>query len=108
MNKKEPYGEIFGQIDDAPGARFMQNGEYFNAQGNKVGGKFSEPVEVTIELDPEPESITISLEPEVDENGKVDNVDLSNVHHKTLKKMVVDAGGEYTNKADAIEFLSNG
>ncbi len=37
LNRNAPYGEICGEIADAPGARFLQGGLYFNNAGEVVG-----------------------------------------------------------------------
>jgi len=37
FDKSKPYGKVSGSIADAPGARFVQGGHYFNGQGIKVG-----------------------------------------------------------------------
>lgn len=37
FDRSKPYGEIFGDVPDAPGARFLQDGHYFNTAGGIVG-----------------------------------------------------------------------
>lgn len=37
FNSKQPYGEISGSLPEAPGARFLQGGLYFNNAGDVVG-----------------------------------------------------------------------
>lgn len=37
FDRKKPYGEICGDVPDAPGARFLQGGHYFNNAGDAVG-----------------------------------------------------------------------
>ena len=37
LNRAKPYGDVFGDVDGAPGARFIQDGTLFNAKGEKVG-----------------------------------------------------------------------
>lgn len=43
--------------------------------------------------------------PDLDENNQADNVPLEDLHWNTLRKMVEDKGGKWTNKEDAIAFL---
>lgn len=37
LNRRMPFGQVFGDIEGAPGARFTQGGHLFNAAGQKVG-----------------------------------------------------------------------
>ena len=37
FDRSKPYGEVFGDIPEAPGARFLQDGHYFNTTGGIVG-----------------------------------------------------------------------
>lgn len=37
FDRRKPYGEICGDIPEAPGARFLQGGHYFNNAGDVVG-----------------------------------------------------------------------
>lgn len=37
LNRRMPFGQVFGDIENAPGARFTQGGHLFNAAGQKVG-----------------------------------------------------------------------
>lgn len=37
LNRRMPFGQVFGEIEGAPGARFTQGGHLFNAAGRKVG-----------------------------------------------------------------------
>ncbi len=37
FKRNAPYGEICGEVADAPGARFLQGGFYFNNAGEVVG-----------------------------------------------------------------------
>lgn len=43
--------------------------------------------------------------PDLDENNQADNVPLESVHWNTLRKMVEEKGGKWTNKEEAIAFL---
>lgn len=43
----------------------------------------------------------------IDENNQADNVPLEDLHWKKLKKLVERAGGEYTGKDEAIQFLND-
>lgn len=37
FDKRKPYGDVFGEIENAPGARYFQGGKYFNGRGELVG-----------------------------------------------------------------------
>ena len=37
FDRSAPYADVYGAIDTAPGARFMQGGVYFNVRGEQVG-----------------------------------------------------------------------
>lgn len=37
FDKRQPYGEVSGRIEGYPGARFTQNGVFFNSQGKRIG-----------------------------------------------------------------------
>lgn len=37
LDKKQPYGDIFGEVENAPDARYIQGGNYYNGAGEKVG-----------------------------------------------------------------------
>lgn len=37
FDRSRPYGEISGEIPEAPGARYLQGGHYFNNAGDAVG-----------------------------------------------------------------------
>jgi hypothetical protein len=48
MDWKRPYGSISGSLDTHPGARYFQDGRYFNANGDEVAERSAKKVE-TIE-----------------------------------------------------------
>ena len=37
FDKSKPYGDVSGEIEDMPGARYFQNGHFFNGVGVMVG-----------------------------------------------------------------------
>ena len=37
FDKSKPYGDVSGEIEGMPSARYFQGGHYFNPQGEKVG-----------------------------------------------------------------------
>lgn len=37
LNMRRPYGEIYGEVEGAPNARYTQDGHLFDASGSKVG-----------------------------------------------------------------------
>ncbi len=113
LDRNQPYGEVSGKIEGAPGARYFQDGLYFNGAGEKVGGEFVKTPVKVVEKAPAPEAITVGIvahkedtDPVIDENGNADDVNLEDLSWQALKKMVVAAGGEYAGKPEAIAFLS--
>lgn len=81
LDKSKPYAQVYG---DSP-ARFEQGGIYYDAQGKEINAKVKES--------------------DLDEEGRKDDVDLESLDWREIKKMVIDAGGEWDNKADGITFL---
>ena len=37
FDKSQPYGDVSGEIEDMPGARYFQNGHFYNGVGVMVG-----------------------------------------------------------------------
>ena len=37
FDRSQPYGQVSGDIEEMPGARFFQNGHFFNVRGECVG-----------------------------------------------------------------------
>lgn len=37
LDRSKPYGEISGEIEGAPGARYAQGGLFFNSAGDLIG-----------------------------------------------------------------------
>lgn len=72
--------------------------------GEKVSAPEPEINEVPTEEEDEA-TADDEAEATVDEAGNADNVPLEDVHWQTLKKMVEEKGGTWTNKADGIAFL---
>lgn len=48
LNKSKPFGEIGGEIDGFPNARFTQDGFFFNNKGEQIGGEIESPEELDI------------------------------------------------------------
>ncbi len=53
LDWKRPYGEVCGSVDEAPGARYVQDGRYYGPKGEEVGSM--PKVEVAPPPAPEPE-----------------------------------------------------
>ncbi len=84
MNKKKPFGEIFGETD-LKGARYVQNGVYFDANYEPLGKGSVAPKEKT---------------------QSANKTDFENMHHLTLRQKVIKAGGAYVDRDSAIKFLN--
>jgi len=96
FDKSKPYGTIRGIVPD--GAKYTQGGLRFDNKYNLcVGDKPAPTPKVPEKIETEtPELTLVSDEP---------SVDYESMHHMVLKKLVKEAGGEYTDKLSAIEFL---
>lgn len=90
MDRTRTYGRLADVVDAYPQAWYRQDGHYFDRDGNQVD-------EVVKEIAPS-ETGTDIAPPAEGENYE-------QMHWKTLKVMVEDLGGDWTNKVDAIEFL---
>lgn len=44
LDKRKPYGTISGTLDGFAGARYMQDGNYFMADGSMIGEKTAQPI----------------------------------------------------------------
>ncbi len=112
LDKNQPYGEVSGKIEGAPGARYFQDGLYFNGAGEKVGGKFIKTPVKVVEEAPAPEAITVGIvTPEkvvTNEPGKAP-VDLSGITSSTnatgVKAACEQAGITYTTKPEALKAI---
>jgi hypothetical protein len=51
LNMNKPYGVISGKYDQYPSAKFYQEGEYFNARKEKVGGERITPKPTVSEIE---------------------------------------------------------
>ena len=82
----QPYAEVIG----IPGARYEQHGRRFSPGGHEVrpDGTVAEPEE----------------EPEDEAPGD----GYAALHWRALKALVEAAGGEWTNKEEALKFLGGG
>ena len=114
FDKKQPYGEVSGKIEDAPGARFFQDGIYYNGLGEKVGGKFAKTPVKPVEETPAPESVTVGVvakEPEkvVSNEPSKAPVDLSGIGKSTsapdIKAACEQVGITYTTKPEALKAI---
>lgn len=56
LDKSRPYGELWGVMKECPGAKFAQDGKFFDAQGNLLGGEPEPEVEPEAPPAPEPEA----------------------------------------------------
>ena len=98
LDDSRPYSEILGVV----GVRFEQDGRYFNNAHHQVdwGGNIIAYATVA------PENDTIDPPPVASGQTDAPTGSLSALHWRHLKAMVESYGGEWTNKVDAIRFLS--
>ena len=92
FDPSQPYAELIG----VPGVAYEQSGRRFTPGGREVLLSFGEDGEAVVtpgEADEAP------LPPA----GQKDYADL---HWRALKALVEAAGGEWTNKEDALRFLN--
>ena len=81
LNKDLPYGLVSGLADH----RYVQDGCKFNVQGEEVGA---------------PQETVASPTPVV-----VKKTNYQLMKNDTLKELIIDNGGVWTNRKDAIKFL---
>ena len=91
LDKSKPYGLVCGKTDN--NCRFIQGGHCFAPDGSLIDDEDQVDAEDATEVT------------EDTEQPKESPVDLENTHHLTLRKMVIAAGGEYTDRESAIAFL---
>lgn len=48
LDKSQPYGAVSGIIQDKPGAKYFQKGEYFDTAGRWIGKETTAAVEPTV------------------------------------------------------------
>ena len=82
LDKSTSYGQIFGQVEGYPRARYIQNGKFFDPKGNEIVFDKNDIVEEEKE-------------------------DFRRMHWKKLKQRVVAAGGEWHGREAAIQFLND-
>lgn len=81
LDRKKPFGEIFG-VSENKGAKFIQDGKYFDAKGNSLEK-------------PKPAPMGLNK----------NTPDYINMHHMRLKRLVENTGGTYVDKEQAAEWL---
>lgn len=102
LDKSKPFATVYGQ----PGVSYEQNGVLFNAGGNAVEESTLIPCEEAPEVVPEDKNEPLVLTSVVDDKPRPDEaLSLGQKHWKHLKVMVEAYGGEWTTRADAVEFL---
>lgn len=103
LDRSRPHGVITGLL----GARFEQDNILFNSAGTEVSPdqvhedmiEEPQPKEEEAQADIKPATIA---EPSPEPEAK----SFEEMHWKQLKVMVETYGGEFTNKEEAIKFLS--
>jgi hypothetical protein len=105
LNKNLPFSRIYGETAD--GAIYKQGKVRFDAQGDPVPGQAG--VDYGPDKEPEVEIIDGSGgEVEiVDDSETLNESDFDSIAASEIRRMVNDAGGEYLNRAQGIEFLRN-
>lgn len=101
LDRSKTHAEIFGATDPV-GARYEQDGHYFDQNGDLIGNEAQPIQEVATVVADEP-----LVEPEhaPSPRGADDAKDLHRLHWRNIKKMVEAAGGTWTDKDAGIEFL---
>ena len=128
LNKDLPYGQIFGDTKDD--ACFKQGNVRFDAEGNPVPGQTGvdysvadatvDPVvmaDATVDasvmadagtIDVSPEEATLTAVSTEDPDDHVpDGIKYEELAASEIKKMVQDAGGEYVNRDQGIDYLKS-
>ena len=101
LDKNKPYAEIHG----LPGAMYEQNGIMF--KGDLTEALSTEPF-LEEALPPEDISeppVVFCIEQKTEPHDFSDGKTIFDMHWKPLKLLVESYGGEWTNRASAIEFL---
>lgn len=118
FDKSKPFAQVSGDSD----AKFEQGGRYFDAQGKEVtiepeaeGAGMNYAEELTAikaelaEIRAELAKIKSAPVVKTASVGTDVNIidDLNSLDWREIKKMVIEAGGEWDNKADGIAFLGS-
>ena len=89
LDKSLPYGEVYGNAS----WRYTQNEKFYNVNGDEV----TEDGALVKHKDRKMVR---------DEHGQADNVKLHDLSWRAVKKLVKKNGGNWTTKAEGLEFLS--
>lgn len=115
LNLSLPYGTVHGHEH----AVYFQNGKHYNAskdeielETGKIIKKYVPPKVSVIDAavaEAAPKPIAVGMDnieaPAIPTAPSEGVIDLDNAHWQTLKKIVIDAGGEYVDKEQAIAYL---
>jgi hypothetical protein len=94
MDFTRPYGTIWGNPSN--GARYTQDGVYYNAMGELMeesGSKPSPPINKAVPQEREERETHVDTKP------------LEELHWTQIRKLVTEAGGVYLGKEQGIDFL---
>lgn len=127
FDPKKSYGEVFGIMeDDLDGAKYHQDGVFFDSQFNPINAPADEEEEVTSDIldadDADPadlipeEDVTPVADDDADAIIKQENggeeyngsdlvEDLESLPWQEIKKRVQQKGGDWVNKIEGIDFL---
>ena len=89
LDRSLPFGEVYGNAS----WRYIQDERFFNVVGEEVAEDGS-PIKHADK--------TMTR----DEHGQADNVKLDDLSWRAVKKLVEQNGGNWTNKAEGLMFLS--
>lgn len=130
LNLSFPHGTVHGHEH----AKYFQNKKYYNAQKDEIDVETGKVIKAHVPIPPPgdpmvapksvapksaapksaatggkpmaststPMTFSDSVPTTLDENAPID---LDTAHWQVLKKMVIDAGGEYVNKKQAVAYL---
>jgi hypothetical protein len=97
MNFNQPYGQISGIVEGAPGAKYTQNGKYYNAKGVEIKSDRAAYVE------PTPTPIDV-----VEPTEAVDPLSItSHSDVEQVQQAARQLGISYTTKAETVRAIKS-